>query len=211
MEHSVVRACALAHRDEHQDGPVLEVEAPVRLQVDERLPEQCAWDAWDGARQDAMDVADLHRALAAAGVEKLADQARGVRARAASSRQERRFVQRARPAGEEELCTPDAVRFAERSCAAPEVAAALQAQPDAPELQEYGPAQKHLPKAQAAQPQRLAAALDEAVQEPSARSELSGELQPRAFRRREQPPRVAQRALEPELSLLELVLLREAV
>ena len=95
MEHSVVRACAQAHRDEHQDGPVLEAEAPVRLQADERLPEQYAWDAWDGARQDAMDVADLHRALAAAGVEKLADQAPGVRARAASSRQERRFVQRA--------------------------------------------------------------------------------------------------------------------
>jgi hypothetical protein len=86
-----------------------------------------AWDAWDDARRDGTE--DAHRVRQshyppelAAGAEKSAGQERGVQARGdrawgGSLRLELRAAQ-AVASFVPELCTPDAVQFVERSCAA---------------------------------------------------------------------------------------------
>ena len=112
-----------APRDERQDEPVLEVEAPVRLQADEHLREQCAWGALDGARRVARDAADLRRLLEGGDAEKLVGRARDVPARDAWSRLALRSAQLEPRASAAELCTPGAARSGERSCAAQEAAA----------------------------------------------------------------------------------------
>jgi hypothetical protein len=78
-----------------------------------------------------MDAADLRREPWDVGAEKLADPALDVRARGALCLWALQSAQWARPALVAELCTPDAARSAERSCAAQAVAAVLQEQPDA--------------------------------------------------------------------------------
>ena len=113
------------------DELVPEAEAPDPHREDEHLPAQCAWDASGDARQDATDAADLRQAPEDAGAGKLAALALDDRARDASSPQERQSVPRAQPDAAAELCTPDAALSAARSCAAPEEAADLRAQPDA--------------------------------------------------------------------------------
>ena len=84
-----------------------------------------ASDASDVAHPGAADAADLRPEPVDAGVEKLADPALGARARDAAflSLQERLSVQPAQSDAAAELCRPDAVRFAEQSCAAREAAA----------------------------------------------------------------------------------------
>ena len=96
-------------------------------------------DALDVARLDAAGAADLRRASLDEDAGKLAALGLDVQARDAWFPLVRRTAQRAQQAEAAELCTPDAARSAERSCAEPEVAAALQprAQQDAeqPELE----------------------------------------------------------------------------
>jgi hypothetical protein len=90
--------------------------------VGEHPLEPNAWDAWDAARQDAAaDAArQERREQRDVGAEKLAGRARDVRARGAflprpQGRWSVKLVERDAVA---ELCRPDAVRFAARSCAA---------------------------------------------------------------------------------------------
>jgi len=113
-------------RDAHPDVLGPEAEAPDQHRADAPLLEPCAWDAWGDAHPGAMDAADLHPEPLGEGAEKLADPELAVRARDAwwflpvlqSALQ-------AQQAGAAELCTRDAVRSAEQSCAAQAVAAAL--------------------------------------------------------------------------------------
>ena len=109
----------LALPDVHRDVLVPEVEVLDRLQADGHLRAPAAWDAWDDARPDATDAADLRPEPSDEDAEKLAGRAPGARARDAWSRQEphpsapseQRFLVAA-------PCTPDADRFAAQSCAA---------------------------------------------------------------------------------------------
>jgi len=72
----------------------------------------------DDAHPDAMDAADLRRAPLDAGAGKLAGPALDARARDAWSRQQAHpSVRSVRPGAAVELCTPDAVRSVEQSCA----------------------------------------------------------------------------------------------
>ena len=124
-EHSAGPAGAREHRDEHRDELVPEAEAPDRHREDAHLPASSAWDAWDDAHPDATDAADLRRAPSDAGAGKLAGPAQDARARDAWSRQQAHpSVRSVRPDAAAELCTPDAVRSAEQSCAAQAAAAA---------------------------------------------------------------------------------------
>jgi hypothetical protein len=81
-------------------------------------PASSAWDASDDVRPDAMDVADLRRAPSDAGAGKLAAPAQVARAQDAWSRQQAHPSARSvQPGAAAELCTPDADRSAEQSCA----------------------------------------------------------------------------------------------
>jgi len=121
-EHSAGRAGAPELPDARLDELVPEADPPGPHQEDVHPPVPCGWDAWDGARPDAEDAADLHREPADAGAEKLAVPARDGQARDAWSRQGPPPAQLARPAWAAELCTPDAVQSAAQSCAALEKA-----------------------------------------------------------------------------------------
>jgi hypothetical protein len=114
------------HPDEHQDVLVPEAEAPDQPQADAHPRESNAWDASDAARPDATDAGDLRRAPADEGAEKVAVPAPDARGRDASSLRERWPVRWVRRAVAAELCTRDAVRSAEQSCAAREAAAGPQ-------------------------------------------------------------------------------------
>jgi hypothetical protein len=126
-------------QDVRRDEPDPEAEAPDQLPADARLPVQNALDAWDGARRDAADAADLRcQELADVVAEKLAVRARDGRAQDAWFPQAHRSARLEQPDAAAELCTPDAVQSAAQSCA--ELAVAVgplpQAQLDAaqPEL-----------------------------------------------------------------------------
>ena len=120
-------------QDAHLDVLGPEAEAPDQRRADAHLPEPCAWDASGDAHPDEADAADLRREPLDVGAGKLADPEPDVRARDAwwflpvlqSALQ-------ARPGEAAELCTRDAGRSAEQSCAAQAVVAALKprAQPD---------------------------------------------------------------------------------
>jgi hypothetical protein len=88
--------------------------------MDAHQPELGAWDASVCAHPDAADVCpELHWLLQEDGVERLAGQEQDGRAQDARLRSELL----AAPAAELHApapCTPDVVRSAERSCAAPE-------------------------------------------------------------------------------------------
>jgi hypothetical protein len=152
-EHNAGQAGARARPDERRGELVPEVEAPDQPQVDEHPQASIAWDAWDDAHPDARDAADLHRALADAGAEKSAAPAPDVRAQDAWSLRARWPEQPARQGAAVELCTPDVVRSAGQSCAAPEavVRPPLQAvPPDAARPLEPEVRQMQLPKARRA-------------------------------------------------------------
>jgi hypothetical protein len=153
------------------------------------------WGALDGARPDVTDAAVLHPAPSVVDVEKLAALAPDVRAQDAQSLWVRRPVPRARLPWAAELCTLDAVQFAEQSCAEPEAAQIrhwLGVPPDA-RLPEAAVQQKLKPEAQAVRPQR-----EVAPQDAGALEEL--EPQPEAQR---VSPRWEQRlqAAQPEVAL----------
>jgi hypothetical protein len=98
-------------------------EAPDLHPEDAHRLEPYAWDASDGARQDATDAADhLRRAPSGVGAERSAGLALDAQARDAWSQPERRSArcpaQRARLAAAAVLCTQVAARSAEQSCAA---------------------------------------------------------------------------------------------
>jgi hypothetical protein len=123
-------------------------------------------------------------------VEKLAVLAPDARARDAQSLRVRRPGPRARLAWAAELCTLDAVQFAEQSCAEREVAQTPhwpEALPGAARPPEAAVPQRLKPEAQAASQQQVQAQLDAAAVE-------EVELQPEAQRtspRWEQPPQAA--------------------
>jgi hypothetical protein len=108
------------------DELVPEAGAPDPHQEDARQQALAAWGASDDARPDVTDAADLHQAPPVVDVEKLAVLALDARARDAQSLRVRRPGQRARLAWAAELCTLDAVQFAEQSCAEPAVVAEQQ-------------------------------------------------------------------------------------
>jgi hypothetical protein len=193
------------HRDGHPDELVPEAAPLGPHQADEHRPVPCAWDAWDGAHPDATAEADLRPAPSGAGAEKLAVLAPGDPARDASSLQlrpqVRLLVQPAQPDEAAELCTPDAVRSAERSCAALEAAGSqLQAvQPGAAGRAEPAAQPMRSPKALPTQPQR-AESRDAAV--PLLAAELESRLEalrPPASPQRERSLRAAQLAEAPKL------------
>jgi hypothetical protein len=144
-------------QDVHRDERALEVEAPDQLRAAAHQPEPSAWDAWDGAHQDAADAPELRPALADAGAEKLAGPAPDGRARDERFRQALRFGRQAQPDAAAELCTQDAAQSAERSCAAQALATEQQpqvAQQNAVRL-ETAARQTPKPKARPAQAVRL--------------------------------------------------------
>ena len=105
---------------------VPEAEAPDPHREDAHLQASNAWDAWDDAHPDATDAADRRPEPWDAAAEKLAVPVPDAQARDASSRLAHRPVRQVPPDAVAALCTPDAARSAERSCAAPEAAADLQ-------------------------------------------------------------------------------------
>jgi hypothetical protein len=168
-EHSVGPAGARERLDGFPDERALEGAARDRHPGDEPPQELSAWDAWDGAHPDATDAAVLRPEPADAGAEKLAALARDARAQDASFRQARQPVQLERLASAAELCIPDAVQFAEQSCAelvaAPEVQR-QEAELDAARLPVAAVRQMLQPEAQAVPPQTEQAQVDVVVLEP---------------------------------------------
>jgi hypothetical protein len=194
--------------DGYPDELVPEAAAPDPRPEDARQQALAVWGASDGARPDVTDAADLHRAPPVVDAEKLAVLALVARAQDAQSLRARRPVPRARLAWAAELCTPDAVQFAEQSCAEPEAAQTphwQQALPGEARPLEAAVRQKLKPEAQAASQQREEAQLDAAAPE---KVELQPEAQ-RASPRWEQRlqaarPEVARResAAQPEVALV---------
>jgi len=117
--------------------------------VDAHQPEPCAWDAWDGARRDATDAADLRPASSDAGAEKSVDPALDARAQDAWSLQVHLqfhlLVRLARLAVAAELCIPDAVQSAEQSCAALGAAAGQPLQVVRPDASQLEPGAQPMP------------------------------------------------------------------
>jgi hypothetical protein len=149
-----------------------EAEEPVQRPVDAPLPELAAWDAWGDVRRDeAVDAAHPGLRLPwAGGAEKSAGRELDAQARDAERWQ---WGHRAAPAAElaaEELCTPDVVRFAERSCAALEVA-------ELPDGTQSKALQAHSPKLLAARPRTVSGPLPAASPDVPA-SSLAAKTEP---------------------------------
>ena len=127
MECSAGRVCAPAHLDGFRDERGQEAEAPARHRGGAGPRDPSASDASDGAHQD--EGADAERRLQAllvdAGAGRSVDRALGVRERAALLRRKLLSGLLEQPDAAAALCTPDEVRFAERSCAAQVLAGQL--------------------------------------------------------------------------------------
>jgi hypothetical protein len=113
------------------DEPVPEAEGQVRPRWDDCHQASSAWDAWDGARPDATENAAHPFPVPPVDAERSAARAQDVPV--PSVRHARLTVRWEHRAVAAELCTPDGVRFAVRSCAvlALPVRQESQAQPDA--------------------------------------------------------------------------------
>ena len=148
-ERNAVLDGELDHPDGCRAAWSQEVEEPVQHRADAHLPELAAWDAWVGVRRDATADAEhpeLHLP-SADGAEKSVGRELDAQVRDA---ERWRWELRAAPAAAlaaGEPCTPGAVRSAERSCAALEVA-------ERPDEMRSKALQggAHSPKSQAVQP-----------------------------------------------------------
>jgi len=120
VERSAVPDGGRAPPDGFPDGQVPEAEALDLRQSDVALRAPNAWDASDGARPDGA-ASGAHRLLALpadADAGKSAALERGGPAQGARFRPTHRLAQPAPLDAVAALCTPDAVQFGERSCAA---------------------------------------------------------------------------------------------